>query len=181
MDAAVSGQEVRGRHPELAGRAPEQRRARAGVREPPRQVVVRSGRARAARATRLPISPGALLALRRTNTDVDARSALATIQPPTLIVHRSADLDDETDTSATEIAHYMAAQIAGRALEVGRFDWRSSSSSRGSGERSSVGEVLVSGTVKDLVAGSGIAFDARGVSELKGLGEWPLYAVAGLG
>jgi class 3 adenylate cyclase len=42
------------------------------------------------------------------------------------------------------------------------------------------GEVLVSGTVKDLVAGSGIAFDARGVRDLKGLGEWPLYAVAGL-
>jgi class 3 adenylate cyclase len=47
--------------------------------------------------------------------------------------------------------------------------------------RADVGEVLVSGTVKDLVAGSGIAFDARGVSELKGLGEWPLFAVAGLG
>lgn len=41
------------------------------------------------------------------------------------------------------------------------------------------GEVLVSGTVKDLVAGSGIEFDARGVRELKGLGEWPVYAVAG--
>jgi class 3 adenylate cyclase len=39
------------------------------------------------------------------------------------------------------------------------------------------GEVLVSGTVKDLVAGSGIAFEPRGVRELKGLGEWPLYAV----
>ena len=40
------------------------------------------------------------------------------------------------------------------------------------------GEVLVSGTVKDLVAGSGIAFEERGVRELKGLpGEWPLYAV----
>jgi class 3 adenylate cyclase len=45
--------------------------------------------------------------------------------------------------------------------------------------RADVGEVLVSGTVKDLVAGSGILFDTRGVSELKGLGEWPLYAVAG--
>jgi pimeloyl-ACP methyl ester carboxylesterase len=40
------------------------------------------------------------------------------------------------------------------------------------------GEVLVSGTVKDLVAGSGITFEARGVQELKGLGEWALYAVA---
>jgi hypothetical protein len=35
--------------------------------------------------------------------------------------------------------------------------------------------------VKDLVAGSGIHFDSRGISELKGLGEWPLYSVAGLG
>jgi class 3 adenylate cyclase len=38
------------------------------------------------------------------------------------------------------------------------------------------GEVLVSGTVKDLVAGSGIAFEERGVHELKGVpGEWRLY------
>jgi pimeloyl-ACP methyl ester carboxylesterase len=41
------------------------------------------------------------------------------------------------------------------------------------------GEVLVSGTVKDLVAGSGIEFDDRGVHELKGVpGEWRLYAVS---
>ncbi|HEU5279628.1 MAG TPA: adenylate/guanylate cyclase domain-containing protein [Gaiellaceae bacterium] len=40
------------------------------------------------------------------------------------------------------------------------------------------GEILVSATVKDLVAGSGIEFESRGVRELKGLGEWPLYAVA---
>jgi class 3 adenylate cyclase/alpha-beta hydrolase superfamily lysophospholipase len=40
------------------------------------------------------------------------------------------------------------------------------------------GEVLVSGTVKDLVAGSGIDFDDRGAHELKGVpGEWRLYAV----
>jgi class 3 adenylate cyclase len=39
-------------------------------------------------------------------------------------------------------------------------------------------EVLVSGTVRDLVAGSGIAFESRGRRELKGLGEWPVYAVA---
>jgi pimeloyl-ACP methyl ester carboxylesterase len=259
-----------------------------------------------ARATRLTVSPGGLLALRRMNMDVDVRSALATIQAPTLIVHRTADLDDETDTSATEIARYMAANIAGsRLLEVGRFDWlpfeaigkfvveaweqraverrrvlatvlftdlvdstakamesggawppllaehnavirrelarfqgetvdtagdgffasgfdgparaircacaiRDAVGSLGLGIRlgvhtgecdvvdgklaglavaigarvaaqAHVGEVLVSGTVKDLVAGSGIAFDSRGVSELKGLGEWPLYSVAELG
>jgi hypothetical protein len=41
------------------------------------------------------------------------------------------------------------------------------------------GEVLVSSTVKDLVAGSGIAFEDRGVRALKGVpGEWRLFAVA---
>lgn len=38
-------------------------------------------------------------------------------------------------------------------------------------------EVLVSHTVKDLVAGSGIRFDIRGTHNLKGVpGEWPLFA-----
>ena len=42
------------------------------------------------------------------------------------------------------------------------------------------GEVLVSGTVKDLVNGSGIAFQDRGTHVLKGIrGEWRLYAPAG--
>jgi pimeloyl-ACP methyl ester carboxylesterase/class 3 adenylate cyclase len=259
-----------------------------------------------ARATRLTISPGSLLALRRMNMDIDVRGALSTIQVPTLIVHRSADLDDESDTSAAEISRYMAARIPdSRVLEVGRFDWmpykaiadfvvgaweqraverrrvlatvlftdlvdstaraaelggawpsllaehnaairrelgrfrgetidtagdgffasgfdgparaircacaiRDAVTSLGleirvgvhTGEcdivdgklaglavavgarvaaRAGVGEVLVSGTVKDLVAGSGIAFASRGVRELKGLGEWPLYSVAELG
>jgi class 3 adenylate cyclase len=259
-----------------------------------------------ARATRLTVSPGALLALRRMNMDVDVRSALATIQAPTLIIHRTSDLDDETDTSATDISRYMAANIAGsRVLEIGRFDWlpfaeigefvveaweqravercrvlatvlftdlvdstakalesgsewpslleehnavirrelarfrgetidtagdgffasgfdgparaircawaiQQAVGSLGLGIRvgvhtgecdvvdgklaglavaigarvaaqADVGEVLVSGTVKDLVAGSGIAFDPRGVRELKGVGEWPLFAVSGVG
>jgi pimeloyl-ACP methyl ester carboxylesterase len=268
---------------------------------PPSDAVVRER----ARATRLTVSPGALLALRRMNMDVDVRSALATIQAPTLIVHRTADLDDEADMSATEIARYMAENVGGsRMLEVGRFDWlpfeaigefvvdaweqraverrrvlatvlftdlvdstakalesggawppllaehnavirrelarfrgetidtagdgffasgfdgparaircacaiRDAVGSLGLGIRvgvhtgecdvvdgklaglavaigarvaaqADVGQVLVSGTVKDLVAGSGIAFDSCGVRELKGLGDWPLYAVAAL-
>jgi pimeloyl-ACP methyl ester carboxylesterase/class 3 adenylate cyclase len=41
------------------------------------------------------------------------------------------------------------------------------------------GEVLVSSTVKDLVAGSGLQFEERGAATLKGVpGEWRLYAVA---
>jgi class 3 adenylate cyclase len=40
------------------------------------------------------------------------------------------------------------------------------------------GQVLVSSTVKDLVAGSGICFDERGPHELRGIpGEWCLYEV----
>jgi class 3 adenylate cyclase len=39
------------------------------------------------------------------------------------------------------------------------------------------GEVLVTRTVRDLVAGSGIEFDDRGVHSLKGVADqWPLYA-----
>lgn len=40
------------------------------------------------------------------------------------------------------------------------------------------GEVLVSATVKDLVAGSGIRFQSKGKHTLKGVpGEWELYSV----
>jgi class 3 adenylate cyclase len=42
------------------------------------------------------------------------------------------------------------------------------------------GEVLVSQTVKDLVAGAGLAFVERGEHELKGVpGSWRLYAATG--
>jgi class 3 adenylate cyclase len=38
------------------------------------------------------------------------------------------------------------------------------------------GSVFVSGTVKDLVSGSGIDFQDQGVHELKGVpGEWKLF------
>ena len=47
--------------------------------------------------------------------------------------------------------------------------------------RAAAGEVRVSQTVKDLVAGSGIGFDDRGLAELKGVpGEWRLYSVTSL-
>jgi class 3 adenylate cyclase len=40
------------------------------------------------------------------------------------------------------------------------------------------GQVLVSSTVKDLVAGSGLRFVDRGERSLKGVpGEWHLYAL----
>ena len=40
------------------------------------------------------------------------------------------------------------------------------------------GEVLVSRTVKELVAGSGLRFEDRGSQTLKGVpGDWQIYAV----
>lgn len=46
-------------------------------------------------------------------------------------------------------------------------------------QAASAGQVLVSGTVKDLVVGSGIDFEDCGARELRGVpGEWRLFAVA---
>ncbi len=47
------------------------------------------------------------------------------------------------------------------------------------GASAAPGEVLVSSTVKDLVAGSGIGFEDRGEQELRGVPDsWRLWAVA---
>jgi pimeloyl-ACP methyl ester carboxylesterase len=63
-----------------------------------------------------------------------------------------------TGSRVTGIAVHLGARVAGLAA---------------------AGEVLVSSTVKDLVAGSGLEFVDRGSHELKGVpGEWRLYAVA---
>ena len=47
------------------------------------------------------------------------------------------------------------------------------------GAKAAANEVLVSQTVKDLVAGSGLTFEDAGEHELKGVpGEWRLFAVS---
>ena len=61
----------------------------------------------------------------------------------------------------------MDGDVGGIAVHIGRA-WR----------RARPGEVLVSNTVSDLVAGSGLEFEDRGLQPLKGVpGEWRLYAV----
>jgi len=63
-----------------------------------------------------------------------------------------------TDNKYSGIAVHIGARVAARAAPS---------------------EVLVSSTVKDLVAGSGIVFDDRGTQSLKGVpGDWHLYAVS---
>jgi len=59
-------------------------------------------------------------------------------------------------------------KVAGLAVVIGA---RVAAAARG-------GEVLVSQTVKDLVAGAGLEFEDRGEHELKGVpGTWRVYAV----
>ena len=70
---------------------------------------------------------------------------------------------------AQSIVRSAQDKLAGIAVHIG---------ARVAGQAGSA-EVLVSQTVKDLVAGSGIEFEDRGVHELKGVpGEWRLYRVA---
>ncbi len=60
------------------------------------------------------------------------------------------------------------ADVAGIAVHIGQ---RISS-------LAGAGEVLVSSTVRDLVAGSGLEFEDRGVHSLRGVpGDWPVFAV----
>jgi class 3 adenylate cyclase len=62
------------------------------------------------------------------------------------------------------------ADVAGLAVHIGA---RVSALAQG-------GEILVTSTVKDLVTGSGLAFEDRGTPELKGVpGEWRIYLAAG--
>jgi DNA-binding winged helix-turn-helix (wHTH) protein/pimeloyl-ACP methyl ester carboxylesterase/class 3 adenylate cyclase len=59
-------------------------------------------------------------------------------------------------------------RVGGLAVEIGRAVR----------ERAGAGEVLVSHTVKDLVAGSGITFEERGAHTFEGLpGDWRLFRV----
>jgi class 3 adenylate cyclase len=82
---------------------------------------------------------------------------------------RSLGIDVRSGLHSGEV-EVLADDIAGVAVHLGA---RVSAAA-------GAGEVLVSSTVRDLVAGSGIEFKDRGEHELKGVpGSWKLYAVAG--
>jgi class 3 adenylate cyclase len=71
-------------------------------------------------------------------------------------LHTGEIIDREDDVAG--IAVHLASRVAGRAA---------------------AGEVLVSRTLVDLVAGSGLSFEDRGEHDLKGIeGKWRLFAVS---
>ena len=61
-----------------------------------------------ARLERLGASPGAAMALRRMNGQIDIRQTLSAIRVPTLVLHRTGDLD-----TSIEEGRYLAAHIPG--------------------------------------------------------------------
>lgn len=85
------------------------------------------------------------------------------------IVNSVRDLDLEVRIGLhTGECELVSGKVSGIAVHTGA---RVAAEAEGS-------EVLVSSTVKDLVAGSGIVFNDRGLHELKGIpGEWRLFAV----
>jgi class 3 adenylate cyclase/pimeloyl-ACP methyl ester carboxylesterase len=102
---------------------------------------------------------------------------LATFDGPARGVRCATEIADEVRRLGIEIraglhtgeCELVGEDVAGMAVNIGA---RVSS-------LAGPGEVLVSGTVKDLVFGSGLEFDDRGEHELKGVpGAWRLYEAA---
>jgi class 3 adenylate cyclase len=101
---------------------------------------------------------------------------LATFDGPARAIRCAAAIHDEIRPLGIEIraglhtgeCELMGNDVGGIAVHIG---------ARVAGE-AGAGEILVSSTVKDLVAGSGIQFVDRGPRALKGIpGEWRLFAV----
>ena len=119
-------------------------------------------------------SPGTIAAFERMNMLIDVRGVLPAIHVPTLVVAtaivdavRALGLEVRAGLHTGE-CEQVGGKVGGIAVHIGA---RVADAAR-------PGEVLVSGTVKDLVAGSELEFDEREAAELKGVpGEWRLYAV----
>ena len=102
---------------------------------------------------------------------------LATFDGPGRAIRCAVDVRDAVRTLGLE----LRAGLHTGECEVSGEDIRGIAVNIGArvGARAEPGEVLVSQTVKDLVAGSGLDFDERGEHELKGVpGSWRLYSVA---
>ena len=120
----------------------------------------------------------ALAAFEGTLEDSAGDGILATFDSPTRAIGCARRVRDEARHSSLEVRCGVHAGeitrradgVAGIAVHIGA---RVSA-------LAAPGEVLVTRTVRDLVVGSGIAFEERGEHELKGVPDrWALYAAAG--
>jgi class 3 adenylate cyclase len=101
---------------------------------------------------------------------------LATFDGPARAIRCAASIRDEVRALGIELraglhtgeCELVGDDVGGLAIHIGARV----------ADEAGAGEVLVSSTVKDLVAGSGIRFSDRGPRALKGVpGEWRLFAV----
>ena len=112
------------------------------------------------------------------SSDIAGDGVLATFDGPARAIRCARRIRDEARRSGLEVRCGLhagevtrrAEGVAGIAVHIGA---RVSALAE-------PGEVLVTRTVRDLVAGSGIAFEERGEHELKGVPDrWALYAATG--
>ena len=101
---------------------------------------------------------------------------LATFDGPARAVHCATRVRDELRTLGLDIrAGLHAGEIERRSNEIGGLAVHLAARVL---SLATAGEVLVSGTVADLVVGSGIGFEDRGTETLKGIpGKWRLFKV----
>ncbi|MGE0133071.1 MAG: alpha/beta fold hydrolase [Blastocatellales bacterium] len=108
--------------------------------------------------------------------DVTAQSLLATFDGPARAIRAACAISDSARRLGLKLqtglhtgeCDVMNDRVSGAAVEVASQV----------AAQSSAGDVLVSSTVKDLIAGAGIRFVERGARTLEGdLGEWRLFAV----
>src|SRR5438067_261441 len=121
------------------------------------------------------VSPSMMIALNRMNAEIDVRPVLPAIRVPTLVIH------GDSDRAVAELGLEIRAGLHTGECELldGKVTGIAVSIGARVAAEAGPGEVLVSSTVKDLVAGSGLEFEDRGLHELKGVpGEWRLYSVA---
>jgi pimeloyl-ACP methyl ester carboxylesterase len=118
-----------------------------------------------------------LIRFRGTEVDTAGDGFFATFDGPARAIHSAIAIRDGVRGLGLQVraglhtgeCELMDSKVGGVAVHIGA---RVASQAQ-------PGEVLVSSTVKDLVAGSGIVFHDRGAVRLKGIpDEWRLYAVA---
>jgi class 3 adenylate cyclase len=102
---------------------------------------------------------------------------LATFDGPARGVRAAAQISEELERSGITIRSGLhAGEVEVRDQDVGGIAVHIAARVM---DLAQPGEVLVSGMVKGLVAGSGLSFEDRGTHTLKGIpDEWPLHALA---
>ena len=161
------------------------RRARPGARDPTvhghrgrRGRRRRPGLERAARTAHRVVR-AQLRASAATRSATAASGLVATFDGPARAVRCASAIVASVRELGLEVrAGVHTGEIERSNGEVARH--RGATSARASRPSAGPGEVLVSGTVKDIVAGSGLGFDERGEHELAGVpGTWRLFAAGG--